>query len=100
MRIHVLSDLHLEFSPFIAPQVTASDVVILAGDIHVKGHGVPWARPAFEGPVLYVPGNHEFYGGHSHCALDYQIAGTRVACNPRGYPGEETGFDPALVLTL
>lgn len=100
MRIHVLSDLHLEFSPFIAPQVTASDVVILAGDIHVKGHGVPWARPAFEGPVLYVPGNHEFYGGHSHCAVDYKIAGTRVVCNPRGYPGEETGFDPALVLTL
>lgn len=54
MRIHVLSDLHLEFSPF-APQVTAADVVILAGDIHVKGRGVPWARQAFEGPVLYVP---------------------------------------------
>ena len=30
MRIHVLSDLHLEFSPF-APQVTAADVIILAG---------------------------------------------------------------------
>lgn len=48
MRIHVLSDLHLEFSPF-APQVTAADVIILAGDIHVKGRGVSWARHAFEG---------------------------------------------------
>ncbi|MNR64509.1 hypothetical protein D3C85_1871810 [compost metagenome] len=38
--------------------------------------------------------------GHSHVAVDYEIEGTRVVCNPRGYPGEETGFDPELVLTL
>ena len=245
MRIHVLSDLHLEIR-LLTPQSTAADVVILAGDIHVKARGVTWARQAFAGPVFYVPGNHEFYGGHlvhtlasmraqadarvrvldrdevvingtrflgctlwtdftatgnahlaalqaqaemndfrkirtrayqrivpndlvqeclksldwlrlkpaepfvgktvvithhapslhslagnpyagnlldaayaincealmgaervalwihghSHCAVDYQIAGTRVVCNPRGYPGEETGFDAALVLTL
>lgn len=245
MRIHVLSDLHLDFSPY-TPQVTAANVVILAGDIHIKGRSVEWAQQAFETPVLYVPGSHEFYGGHlahtltsmrsqadmrvrvldrdevvingtrflgctlwtdftakgsahlaalqaqgemndfrqirtrayqrivpndlvqeclkslewlrlklaepfagktvvithhapslrsladnphagnlldaayatnceplmgaervalwihghSHWAVDYQIAGTRVVCNPRGYPGEETGFDPALVLTL
>lgn len=245
MRIHLLSDLHLEFSPY-APLITDTDVVILAGDIHVKARGVEWARQAFPGTVLYVPGNHEFYGGHlirtllkmramedervrildrdevllggvrflgcsmwtdyavtgnahlaawharttmndfrkirtepfrrivpndlvqeslkarewlclklsepfagktvvithhapslrslkdnphagtlldaayaknceglmggdraalwvhghSHVAVDYEIAGTRVVCNPRGYPGEETGFDPELVLTL
>ena len=245
MRIHVLSDLHLDFSPY-TPQVTAANVVILAGDIHIKGRSVEWAQQAFETPVLYVPGSHEFYSGHlahtltsmrsqadmrvrvldrdevvingtrflgctlwtdfsakgnahlaalqaqgemndfrqirtrayqrivpndlvqeclksiewlrlkladpfvgktvvithqapslrsladnpharnlldaayatnceplmgaervalwihghSHWAVDYQIAGTRVVCNPRGYPGEETGLDPALVLTL
>ena len=228
------------------PQVTAANVVILAGDIHIKGRSVEWAQQAFETPVLYVPGSHEFYSGHlahtltsmrsqadmrvrvldrdevvingtrflgctlwtdfsakgnahlaalqaqgemndfrqirtrayqrivpndlvqeclksiewlrlklaepfvgktvvithqapslrsladnpharnlldaayatnceplmgaervalwihghSHWAVDYQIAGTRVVCNPRGYPGEETGLDPALVLTL
>jgi len=38
--------------------------------------------------------------GHSHTAVDYEVAGTRVVCNPRGYPGEETGFNPGLVLTL
>lgn len=78
MRIHVLSDLHLEFSPF-APQVTAADVIILAGDIHVKGRGVPWARQAFEGPVLYVPGNHEFYGGH----LSHTLASMRAEADTR-----------------
>ncbi|MBD9399105.1 metallophosphoesterase family protein [Pseudomonas sp. PDM11] len=245
MRIHVLSDLHLEFSPFEPPAMEA-DVVVLAGDIHIKGRGVDWAKQAFAGPVLYVLGNHEYYGGHltytlvsmrsaadervqvidrqevriggvrflgctmwtdftatgnahlaawharttmndfrkirtrsfsrivpndlaqeslkarqwlclklsepfagktvvithhapsmrslehnphagtlldaayanncedlmggervalwvhghSHVAADYEIAGTRVVCNPRGYPGEETGFNPGLVLTL
>lgn len=245
MRIHLLSDLHLEFSTY-APQVEDVDVVILAGDIHVKARGIEWARQAFSGTVLYVPGNHEFYSGHlirtllkmrsmadervrvldrdevlvgdmrflgctmwtdyactgnahlaawharttmndfrkirtepfrrivpndlvqeslksrewlrtklaepfygktvvithhapsmrslqdnpdagtlldaayandcedmmregrvalwvhghSHHAVDYEIDGTRVVCNPRGYPGEETGFDPRRVLTL
>ena len=32
MRIHLLSDLHNEFSPF-APEPLECDVVILAGDI-------------------------------------------------------------------
>jgi predicted phosphodiesterase len=30
--------------------------------------------------------------GHTHTAFDYEMAGTRVVCNPRGYPGEPTGF--------
>ncbi len=63
MRIHLLSDLHNEFDPFI-PETLNCDVVILAGDIDLKTRGVEWARQSFSGPVLYVPGNHEFYGGH------------------------------------
>lgn len=26
--------------------------------------------------------------GHTHTACDYTVGGTRVVCNPRGYPGE------------
>lgn len=63
MRIHLLSDLHNEFNPF-APEPLDCDVVILAGDIDVKARAVEWAKKSFSGPVLYVPGNHEFYGGH------------------------------------
>lgn len=63
MRIHLLSDLHNEFKPF-EPQVHDADVVILAGDIDVKGRAIAWAREVFTCPVLYVPGNHEYYGGH------------------------------------
>ncbi len=39
------------------------DVVILAGDINEGLHGILWALETFKDvPVLYVPGNHEFYG--------------------------------------
>ncbi|APE96596.1 metallophosphoesterase [Pseudomonas putida] len=63
MRLLVLSDLHLEFSPFVPPTVDA-DVVILAGDIDVGTRGLVWAQHTFSCPVLYVAGNHEYYGGH------------------------------------
>ncbi|MEH6498996.1 MAG: metallophosphoesterase [Pseudoalteromonas distincta] len=69
MRIHVLSDLHNEFDPFI-PEVTDVDVVILAGDIDVKARGVAWAKSAFPGRVLYICGNHEFYSGHLKRTLE------------------------------
>ncbi len=40
-----------------------ADVVILAGDIHRQCEGLAWARQRFpETPIIYVPGNHEFYG--------------------------------------
>lgn len=63
MRIHPLSDLHNEFALF-TPEVSDADVVILAGDIDLGTRGIEWARQAFHCPVLYVPGNHEFYRGH------------------------------------
>lgn len=63
MRIHLLSDLHLEVSSYV-PAATDADVVILAGDIHTKARGVRWALDSFSGTALYVPGNHEFYSGH------------------------------------
>jgi hypothetical protein len=61
MRLHILSDLHLEFGPAEIPQPNA-DVVVLAGDIHLGREGWRWARKQFSGrPVIYVMGNHEFY---------------------------------------
>ncbi|WP_348649103.1 metallophosphoesterase [Rhizobium grahamii] len=38
--------------------------------------------------------------GHVHSRNDYNIGGTRVVSNPRGYPGEWTGFDPGLVVEI
>ncbi len=64
MRLRILSDLHLEFfnGHRDLPDVDA-DVVILAGDIHRESEGLAWARHRFPDiPIIYVPGNHEFYG--------------------------------------
>lgn len=61
-RIRVLSDLHLEFQSWTPPQVSA-DVVVLAGDIHLGVEGIRWGRACFpDTEIIYVPGNHEYYG--------------------------------------
>lgn len=63
ISIHPLSDLHNEFDVYV-PKVLDADVVLLVGDIDVKGRGVKWASEAFpNSQVLYTPGNHEYYGG-------------------------------------
>lgn len=69
MKFHILSDLHNEFAPFQAP-VTDADVVVLAGDIDVKGRAVDWALTTFDKPVVFVPGNHDYYGGSLGRTLD------------------------------
>jgi Icc-related predicted phosphoesterase len=61
LRIRLLSDLHLEFAAW-TPPPAKQDVVVLAGDIHNGLAGIEWGAAHFECPVLYVPGNHEFYG--------------------------------------
>ena len=76
MRLHILSDLHLEFGDARIP-ATDADVVVLAGDIHLGREGWRWARSQFpEKPVVYVLGNHEFY---RHSLPDLTAALTREA---------------------
>ncbi len=61
MKLHILNDLHIEFEDF-APPPTDADIVVLAGDIGVGMEGLHWAQARFpDRPVIYVPGNHEFY---------------------------------------
>lgn len=38
--------------------------------------------------------------GHTHHAVDTVILGCRMVSNPRGYPGERTGFIPDLVIEV
>lgn len=63
LRLHILSDLHIEVTDF-DPPATDADVVVLAGDIHNGTQGLDWATARFRGRrILYVPGNHEYYDG-------------------------------------
>jgi predicted phosphodiesterase len=77
MRIAVLSDLHLEIAPF-EPAQTDADLVVLAGDIDNGTRGLEWARRVFDAPILYVPGNHEYYGGEFGRVQD-ELAGAALS---------------------
>ena len=68
MKINVLSDLHLNHQGLAYPDNDA-DIVVLAGDIARPKEAVAWAK-GIDRPVLYIPGNHEFYGGSIASGLD------------------------------
>ena len=62
LKIFYISDIHLEFGAWKLPKVIDADVVVLAGDIGVGTQGLLWACKVFTSiPVVYVPGNHEYY---------------------------------------
>lgn len=64
MKIITYSDIHLEFGTNIKPPSDSdSDLMVLAGDIITFRDFEPLARflKDWKKPVLYVPGNHEYY---------------------------------------
>jgi predicted phosphodiesterase len=86
MKLHILSDLHNEFSVLV-PMETDADVVVLAGDIAKVANGIHWARASFPNKkIIYVPGNHEFYGTNrtdtlACMRLDAQYSGVYLLDN-------------------
>lgn len=45
--------------------------MVLTGDLHEATAGIRWARETFpDKPIVYVAGNHEFYGHHWVVLLD------------------------------
>jgi len=79
MKLNILSDLHLSLGALERP-LNDADVVVLAGDIAQPREASAWAL-RFDKPVLYVPGNHEYYGGSLDGAaaeLARLCAGTHV----------------------
>jgi Icc-related predicted phosphoesterase len=96
MKITVVSDLHMEFSPITLTNSQEADVLILSGDILMSEilHDYPadsteqiyntsrqlkaWRFREFLKEcsdefkhVIYVAGNHEFYQGKFHAGLEY-----------------------------
>lgn len=85
-RIHVLSDVHLEFGPYELPADLEFDILVAAGDIGPVEHAIPWLARCGR-PVVYVLGNHEFYGCEFGEVLGHARAlarGTRVRVLERG----------------
>ena len=71
MRVQILSDLHVEFAGNTLPAVSPdADVVVLAGDLApVRMNRIGEVMRTWDYPdLLYVPGNHEWYGSEIDAA--------------------------------
>ncbi|MET4442834.1 Icc-related predicted phosphoesterase [Bradyrhizobium sp. GM2.2] len=67
MKIFIASDLHGEVWPhdYDVPEGLDFDVAVFAGDVHNAHQAVSWLtnqRALWGKPVLFVAGNHEYYG--------------------------------------
>ena len=66
MKVQILSDLHLEHGGAVLEHHPEADVIVLAGDLAPCTKGLVaklsefWASAPH---IIYVLGNHEFYGG-------------------------------------
>lgn len=78
MKIWLLSDLHIDHAAWTPPAIPDADVCVVAGD--VKQGAIPameWLRHGLAPgmPIVFVLGNHEFYGSSLerewHLARDY-----------------------------
>ncbi len=74
MRIQIASDLHLEFKGGASGsrlEAVDRDLLVLAGDIAVGRGAKSFISDQLQiSPVVYVPGNHEYYGGFRRNDLD------------------------------
>ena len=80
MKIWVFSDLHLEFGvPFKTDPPKDIDVVVCAGDVLTRGitPSMKWLAQNVARiiPVVFVAGNHEFYGS----AINESLRGAEQA---------------------
>lgn len=86
MKIQLVSDLHLEFlerrfpNERIIEPAPGADVLVLAGDIH-NGTKAVDTFADWPVPVIYLAGNHEFYGNfweQTRADLKSACAGTNI----------------------
>jgi 3',5'-cyclic AMP phosphodiesterase CpdA len=67
MKLWIWSDLHLELqTPAFADSPPEADVIVCAGDLcraDQLGECARWLVDRYDLPIVFVPGNHEFYGG-------------------------------------
>lgn len=96
MKVRVLSDLHLECNEPEAIAHAQADLVVLAGDIHNHAEGLRWAAQTFDPavPVVYVPGNHEYYDGEFG-ALETAMRDAAAALDHVHYLNNDVYVDPA-----
>jgi predicted phosphodiesterase len=83
-KLLVLSDLHLDLAGHDPPDATGVDVVVASGDISPGTSGLNWLLDKFPSylPIIYVPGNHEYYK-HNYPALIEKLRAQGKGTNVR-----------------
>ena len=71
MKLYIMSDLHAEMwkgKKLLEVPETDADVIILAGDINTGVKSIDTIAELFpsDKPILFVPGNHEYYDENIH----------------------------------
>jgi predicted phosphodiesterase len=78
--------------PFKGRTVVITHFAPHPGSIAPQFSGHP-ANPGFIVDLDELMGKADLWiHGHTHTAFDYQVKGTRILSNPRGYEDENTGF--------
>ncbi len=105
MKLHAESRVFIEGA--LAQSHTRPTVVVThhaphPSSIHPRYEGEPLNHAYFSNLQAVLETGHPtmWVHGHVHCCFDYRISETRIICNPRGYPGENPRFDPALVVDI
>jgi len=93
-------------NPFDGKTVVVTHHAPSHGSVHAQYAVNPW-NPCFISNLEYLMGDNVdlWLHGHTHNNFDYRVNGTRVVCNPRGYPNplggwENRTFDPGLMIQL
>ena len=86
MKLWILSDLHLEGCSWQPDRVPDFDVLVAAGDIHDPAWlAIPWLEALAGGkPVVYVPGNHEWYAAKALFTIEDGVTRLREAAKNSG----------------
>lgn len=70
MKIKLESDIHIEFRPEYKPILEGIDLYVIAGDCGEEPRGLKWALSLLDEyqdlQIIYVLGNHTFYGKYSN----------------------------------
>jgi Icc-related predicted phosphoesterase len=82
-----MSDLHQNDAwPYVPPDVAPDcDAIVIAGDAgeEMSRKSIPWVAETFKRygrPVIYVPGNHDFYRAH----LQHEVTKARLVADHHG----------------
>ncbi len=107
-KLHAASAAHIAVetaTSFDGPTVVVTHHAPSARSVHPKYATGPYAvlNRAYYSDLdgsVEASGAALWIHGHVHSNFDYRIGGTRVVCNPHGYPGENAEFNRALVIEV